>query len=67
MSDLESRGIACSKNKGADQLHGLQEADLHLYFRKCKKSGLFMMQLIIIEVIYSFVSKEFYLFFTFYF
>ena len=25
-----------SKNKGADQLHGYREADLHLCFRICK-------------------------------
>ena len=27
----------CSKNKGADQLRGYREADLHLCFRICKK------------------------------
>ena len=27
----------CSENKGADQLHGYLEADLHLCFRICKK------------------------------
>ena len=26
----------CSENKGADQLHGYREADLHLCFRICK-------------------------------
>ena len=28
--------IAYSENKGADQLHGYREADLHLSFRICK-------------------------------
>ena len=27
----------CSENKGADQLRGHREADLHLCFRICKK------------------------------
>ena len=27
----------CSENKGADQLRGYREADLHLCFRICKK------------------------------
>ena len=27
----------CSENKGADQLHGYREADLHLCFRIWKK------------------------------
>ena len=35
---IGSRGIVlCSENKGADQLRGYREADLHLCFRICKK------------------------------
>ena len=38
VSDLGCRGIALSsKNKGADQLHDYQSADLRLCFRICKK------------------------------
>ena len=29
----------CSENKGADQLRGYREADLHLCFRICKLLG----------------------------
>ena len=35
--EVEGLYYLCSKNKGADQLHGYREADLHLCFRICKK------------------------------
>ena len=34
---VEGLNYPCSKNKGADQLHGYREADLRLCFRICKK------------------------------
>ena len=33
----EGLSFPCSENKGADQLRGYREADLHLCFRLCKK------------------------------
>ena len=33
---VEGLDFICSENKGADQLRGYREADLHLCFRKCK-------------------------------
>ena len=35
---LEVQGLyyPCSENKGADQLRGYREADLHLCFRLCR-------------------------------
>ena len=35
--EVEGFYYRCSENKGADQLHGLREADLRLSFRICKK------------------------------
>ena len=34
---VEALYYLCSENKGADQLRGNREADLHLCFRICKK------------------------------
>ena len=34
---MEGLYYLCSENKGADQLRGYREADLHLCFRICKK------------------------------
>ena len=40
ISDFKSRKYyPCSENKGADQLRGYREADLHLCFCLCKKPG----------------------------
>ena len=36
----------CSENKGADQLRGYREADLHLFFTHMQKSGFLMSWLI---------------------
>ena len=37
ISDLSTRGIVLSsENKGADQLRGYREADMHLCFRLCR-------------------------------
>ena len=33
---VEGLYYICSENKGADQLRGYREADLHLCFGKCK-------------------------------
>ena len=34
--EVEGLYFLYSENKGADQLHGYREADLHLYFCICK-------------------------------
>ena len=39
IKEEEGSYYLCSKNKGADQLHGYQEADLRLCFRICKLLG----------------------------
>ena len=36
MKEEEGLYYPCSENKGADQLRGYREADLHLCFRICK-------------------------------
>ena len=37
IEEVEGLYYPCSENKGADQLRGYREADLHLCFRICKK------------------------------
>ena len=37
IKEVEGLYYLCSENKGADQLRGYREADLHLCFRICKK------------------------------
>ena len=37
IKEVEEFYYPCSENKGADQLRGYREADLHLCFRICKK------------------------------
>ena len=34
--EVEGLYFPCSENKGADQIHGYREADLHLCFCICK-------------------------------
>ena len=36
IQEVEGLYYQCSENKGADQLRGYREADLHLCFRICK-------------------------------
>ena len=36
----------CSEDKGADQLRGHREVELHLYFRSCMQKAGFLMALL---------------------
>ena len=37
IEEVEELYYPCSENKGADQLRGYREADLHRCFHSCKK------------------------------
>ena len=49
----------CSKIKGTDQLRGYCTADLHLYFRICKKNGFLTTQLNVYLVVFVEIPETF--------